>query len=738
MAVDRPTFSENWYRVTELKPKLRAAVQIYRQHFRGQPWHVVRDPSSNQFFRLNDASYFFVALLDGRRTVARAWEIANEKLGDSAPTQGEVIQLLGQLYTSNLLQADLPGDARGLFERYRKRVGREVRGYLSNFLFLRIPLFNPQRILDRWIGAVAWLFGPVGLVLWVALLAVAGWQMAGHWGDLISRANPQEMLKGDNLILLYVSFALIKVIHEFGHGFACKRFGERDGSGGDVHTMGIMLLVLMPVPYVDATSSWAFRSKWRRAFVAAAGMYVELAVAAVAAIVWARTSEGSQVLGLPINALAYNMVFLASITTILFNGNPLLRYDGYYILADLLEIPNLAQRSKQHLYYLVKRYVFGVKKARPVAHTGGERFWLFVYAIASTIYRVFILAAILWFIAEALPVVGVAMAAAAIVVWGFVPLGKFFHYLATHAELQKTRSRAVGVTTGFLVVLIVSIGLIRVPDRSRAEGFVVPCRYTVVHAGEGGFIEKVRPTNIAVAPTDPPLAVIANDELQAELDERRAQRRKLETMRDIYTPHDPATRGKYDQMIAKFQAREDLLRKRVDALVVRSSGSGLWFCPRADELAGAYIPRGAELGLVADLSELEVRVVADQFLGPRLDTEIGTGEDATVRLRLMGRSDVELVGAINRIDPGGHQQLPSPALSYLAGGSVALDPEDPQGGRTAEPFFEVRIRLESDAAEQVLPGQRVVARFDLPKKPLIAQWWRMLRQLVQRRFRVQM
>ncbi len=334
-------------------------MQVHRQFYRGQICHVLRDPSNNQFYQLNDAAYHLVGLLNGRRTVAEAWELCNQHLADRAPTQGEVIQLLSQLYGSNLLSADLPPDAEGLFKRQRKRVQREVRQYLMNLLFARIPLFDPDRLLDGLSMSLGWIFGPIGVICWAILMILGIGAVASDtqrlWDESARMLQAMNMQPLD-MLWLYVSFAGVKALHELGHGLSCKRFGKSEQVSGEVHQVGLMLLVLMPVPYVDASSSWGFRSKWRRAMVGAAGMYVELAVASVAAMFWSTTSDGSL-----LHTIAYNVIFIASVSTVLFNGNPLLRFDGYYILSDLLEIPNLAQRSKDFLYYLVKRYVYGVR-----------------------------------------------------------------------------------------------------------------------------------------------------------------------------------------------------------------------------------------------------------------------------------------------------------------------------------------------------------------------------------------
>jgi putative peptide zinc metalloprotease protein len=228
------------------------------------------------------------------------------------------------------------------------------------------------------------------------LLGVGAYFLSDNVTGLWHQAS--GVLAPDNLPLLYLAFILVKVFHEFGHAFACKKFGREEGTGGEVHAMGIMFLVFMPLPYIDASSAWAFRRKWHRAVVGAAGVLVELAIAAVAAIVWARTAEGTA-----FHAIAYNVMFIASISTVIFNGNPLLRFDGYYVLSDLVEIPNLSQRALGYLYYLVRRYVWRVRKVQSPAHTRGEGVWFVVYGVASTAFRVFISIRIVLFLGDRLP-----------------------------------------------------------------------------------------------------------------------------------------------------------------------------------------------------------------------------------------------------------------------------------------------------------------------------------------------
>src|SRR3954452_16356622 len=380
MAQLRPTFSESWYRVTNLKARLRGSTQISRQYYRGERWYVVRDPAGNQFHRLSDAAYRFVGLLDGTRTVGDAWDLVGGQLADDAPTQPEVIQILSQLYSANLIETDITPDSQVLLRRHKQMVKRQMQGRLMNILFPRIPLWDPDRFLKTWLPVMRVFLSKFGAILWLAVVISAIAALVPYWSDLKTAASHAIDAKTNsiNYLWLFLTFCGIKLIHELGHAFTCRRFG------GEVHELGIMFLVFVPAPYVDASSAWSLPSKWQRMFVGMGGMIFELFVAAVCAFVWKYTDPTSLV-----SKLAYNTMFIASVTTILFNANPLLRYDGYYILSDLLEIPNLRQKSMEYSMGLLKRHVFRIKSPIPLPPVG-QRFWLFLYAISSGIYRVFV------------------------------------------------------------------------------------------------------------------------------------------------------------------------------------------------------------------------------------------------------------------------------------------------------------------------------------------------------------
>ena len=357
---DTPIRSSLWYRVADLRPRLVARARLHRHRYRGEVWYLLQDPASGRVHRFVPAARLVLAAMDGRRSVQDLWSLAGRHLGHDAPSQDELIQLLGQLHAADLLRTDVPPDALELFDRGQREARAKRRRSWSNPMALRIPLWDPGRFLDRHVIWWRRLWGRPGAALWLAAVLPALLLLPSRWPELTHNLSDQ-VLQADNLLLLGMVFPLVKGLHELGHATATR------ARGGEVHDMGVMLLVLMPVPYVDASSATVLRSRWWRATVGAAGMLVELFIAALAFYLWLAVEPGL------VRAVCFNVMLVAGVSTLVFNGNPLLRYDAYYILADLVELPNLAQRAASYWGYLAERYLLRVREAVSPAATRSER-----------------------------------------------------------------------------------------------------------------------------------------------------------------------------------------------------------------------------------------------------------------------------------------------------------------------------------------------------------------------------
>ena len=718
----RPTFSESWYRVATLKARLRSSAQISRQFYRGERWYVVRDPAGNQFHRLSDAAYRFIGLLDGSRTVEEAWDICGGQLADDAPTQPEIIQILSHLYSANLIEADVTPDATVLLRRHKQLNKRKIQNRLMNVLFPRIPLWDPDSFLVRWMPVMRKVFSWVGAAVWIATIVAALAIVLPHWVEL--KAGAKSAIDPGNWLWLWGVFVGIKLIHELGHAFACRRFG------GECHELGIMFLVFIPTPYVDASAAWAFPSRWQRMFVGCAGMIVELWVAAVLAICWVLVRHDT----LPAQ-LMYNAMLIASVSTLIFNANPLLRYDGYYILSDFLEIPNLRQKSTEYATGLVKRHVFGVKATQPLPPVG-QRFWLFTYAVASSIYRVFVGFVIILVVAYKIPILGILMAIGGVATWAVVPIGKLGKYLMLEPELHRKRGRATAFCLAVAVVALLGVGVLRFPVYVDAPGIAEAQNQKGVHTHGGGFVTRLVAHDGETVHQGDTILVCQDRKVDAEVESLVAEQAGEQAQLVEAEATDQSQRAVIQaSLMATDQQLEDA-RRRQRELTITAPITGTLVAPHLADMAGSYLPRGTEIGTVASTESLVIRAITDQ------DDHQLVAEQAlnllTTPAATKGPTQVCFAGDLQRVVPGAvyaiwagsQDQLPHPSLTQAGGGNVAPDPTDPKGMTPQVKQFEVDVRVDNPSGT-LYPGQTAYVRFRIENRPLLYTWTRRFLQLLQ-------
>lgn len=722
----RPTFSESWYRVVNLRPRLRPTAQISRQYYRGERWYVVRDPAGNQFHRLSDPAYRFVGLLDGSRTVGEAWDLVGGQLADDAPTQPEVLQILSQLYAANLVETDVTPDSAVILKRQTMHFKRKMKQRLMNLLFPRVPLWDPDVFIKGWMPVIRVMISWLGAFIWLGVVGAACVMLAPHWEALFGQTqNLFQNIDPNSAWLLWVTFIVIKFIHEMGHAFSCRRFG------GEVHEVGIMFLVLVPTPYVDASSAWAFPNKWKRIFVGAGGMIFELFVAAICAFIWLGTKDAG---GL-INQLAYNTMLIASVSTILFNANPLLRYDGYYILSDYWEIPNLQRKSSEYTLGLIKRHIFRVKQQQPLP-TPMQRAQLFVYAITSSCYRVFISLAIAYMLFYALPqeirIVGLLMGAGSLIMFLFVPLFKGLKYLSTDPELHRKRARAWAFSGAVAAAVVVAIGVINFPVTVRAEGMIEAGMRSKVFIETPGFVEEIKVRDGDWVEAGQVILVLANRQEATELARQQDDLALTELQILDARSSDPAAYKVYLERKKRLTTIYEQQKDRVDRLIIRAPISGKVVAPEISNLHGAYLPPSQEVAQIAQEGELEAFVLIENSERQRLDA---AGKYET-ELRVVGDIDTIVKVKDNKnitILPAAKREVRSPSMTHAGGGAQVPDQSDPSRPATATPQFEARIRFPNNnptTGDPYYPGQRVYVRFKTENpEPLAVQWYRWFRQL---------
>ena len=710
-------FSSSWYRVAEIRPRLRGHAQAFRQVFRGQVWYVLQDRQSGHFHRLSPMANLMLCLMDGRRTVQDIWDMAGLRFPESPPTQDETIELLAYLHSSDLLQTELPPDFDEMAERAERASRRRLAQQLRNPMALRIPLFDPDRWLTATLPLVRPLFTVFGLILWLALVIAAAVVAGLHWGELNGDII-DRVLVAENVLLMLAVYPVVKSLHELGHAYATKTWG------GEVHEVGIMLLVFIPVLYVDASSSAAFADKRRRIVVGAAGILVEVALAAIAMIVWANASPG---IG---RSIAFDVMLIGGVSTVLFNGNPLLRFDGYYILSDWLEIPNLASRANSYVQYVFQKWVLWIDDLPVPVVARGEGKWLLTYAVSSWAYRFAISFGIAAFLATKFFIFGLMLALWSMATVIVLPIVKGVRYLVSSPRLRGQQRRVTVIVS--LLGLIVAVGLfaIPIPYSTHATGVVVYPDHTEVRARTAGFLKEIGPAPDSTVKAGQTLVRFEDPTLEAEvavlsaqLDEAQA---RLSAVRDI----DRVQAKMFASQVDHLKERLANQKERKSNLVLTAERAGRFVISRAESLPGRYFRRGDLIGYVVGDDESTI-----QMLVPQTDIDLIRERGARVEVRPADAPDKSIGGEIRREVPAAQQDIPNIGLTTRGGGDIALDPSRTQKPEALFSYFLVEVKPQESAPFSRL-GIHASVRFSLPSEPVAYRILRSVQQFFIGQFRV--
>lgn len=716
------TFSDLWYRVGPTRARLSPYARVTRQLGPSSHWYIIEEPAGGSFYRLTPAGYLFVGLLDGRRTIDEAWQACNAQLGDDGPTQRECIDILARLQFYGLLSGEEPLSPDMIQVRRDEAQNRRLRRRASG-LSLVIPLLNPERALEACAWLIRPLFSRVVAVMFAALVVFALYRVFVARGELASQFN--SMLDPGNVPLVLGLLILIRAWHELGHACATKAMGGR------CTEIGLILMAyVFPFPYCDTSSAWRFPEVWRRVVVSAGGMLFEVSVAAMAAIVWSYWGEPGAV-----RSLLYTTMVLSGITTVLFNLNPLLRYDGYYILADVTGTPNLAQRGIELWKFLTQRWVFGVAGAKPPTVRSSGEFWLlFAHAGLAFPYRIFVLfflVGLLWTSTTYLTL-GALLAVVGTCVWLVWPVMKGLGWLFSSPALVGKRSRSLALTGGVVGAVVLFLVAVPLPAASYASGVVEAAVSEPIRPAAPGVISEVLVRAGERVTKGTPLMRLENPDLTHDLAQAAARLAQARAVADVASGGSPTDRLVAERRVDETRAELERVQAQVDGLTVLARTDGVVVMSGALDsqlLLGRFVDRGALLGSVEQLDLLTIRAILSDREHAHVFRGGPAGTSVRVSARLRGQAGKVVPLTITREGVSGSQQGVPVALTTQGGGDVLVDPTDTQGTRTVTPQFVIEMAPEDGAmAAAWRPGLRAVVRFATPATPLASQWYRRLRQ----------
>ncbi|HET7526412.1 MAG TPA: HlyD family efflux transporter periplasmic adaptor subunit [Burkholderiaceae bacterium] len=684
--------SPDWYRVASMRPRLRDGVRVTRQRLRGETWYVLSDPMTGRHHRFNALAYGLIAACDGQRTLDDVWAERAASDGDDAVTQGEAIRIFSQAFGANLFTGDVAPDAAAIVRAHTRTERKRRRAAINPFAF-KLPLWDPDAWLDRHVHRVRGLFGRA--TLWtLACAAALGVLLLALNAHAVTQATREHFGSGRMLLLMWLAYPAIKALHELAHAFAVK------AHGGEVHEIGITLLFMTPVPYVDASASAAFPDKRQRIAVAAAGVMVEVLLATAALTLWLALEPGL------LREMAYAVVAVAGLSTLLVNGNPLLRFDGYFVAADALELPNLAQRSNRHWQLWAKRTLLGLSEMRLPGLARGERGWLLAYAPASFVYRGVLLVSLAVVLADVSAWLGLIVLVLAVWSCALKPVVHVATYLWASPELSLQRGRAAIVSMGTLVIAALVAFVVPLPHCTRAPAVVWLPNDAIVRLGSDGFVEQVLVTDGQQVSAGTVLFTLANDPLRVDLERVVADLQRRDVERAALFADAAMRRSVLDDEIARLSAERQRLQQRVDQLTVRAAIDGRVAIDPQLQVVGRYLPQGHVVAHVLPAGAPLVRVLVRND-----DITAVTRRPGPIRVALAHGDSGELPARLERATPRAALTVPTAALSEAGGGTIALRPGDNGQSLTArEPFFELDLRLPATAVAHI--GARALVTFD--------------------------
>lgn len=710
-------FNDSWYKVAELRVSLLASVVVQEQIFRTKKWIVLKDASNESFFRVSVETFQFLQALDTEQTVQEIWESYVDRFPRQAPSREEVVGLITQLHASNLLYFKSDANAREISRRVDEARRSEWFQRVSSLLYFKLPLGNPDALLT-WLDAriPTWLIRAF-LVAWVIVVGWGGVTVAEHVGAVSDRT--QAILSVGNIGWLYLCTAGMKLVHEIFHGLVCKRYGGR------VRGFGLMFLIFTPLPYVDVTSSWGFPSQWHRMMVGVAGMFVELFIAAAAALAWANTGAGT------FNSICFNLMFVGSVSSLVFNGNPLLRFDAYYILSDWVGIPNLYAKSVAQWQHFGRKHVFGLQDDVTEYEEPRAQAILYTYGLLSQAYLLMVTYFVTSMLLDQWFIVGVITLVSAVYAKAVLPLWRLLRFAAS-PQVRFNRRRALAIGYGLPLALVAFAVFVPMPCSLSVPGVLESQQFEVAHADVDGRLVRLAKNSGDRVRRGDVIAVLENRDLDSRIrinrDEVDANQMALHTMLYQSQPDLESVRLRAQALDNEYR---DLTQRRA-ALTVKAPFDGFWMAPGIHQSLGGWISRGEVLGDLVDTRSFRFSGVisqeqAQEIFGSRIQG--GNVAVAGQADHAVGLDDISVI-------PYESTHLASAALGWMGGGDVPVRTDENSGTQTREPFFVLRGNLPAKLPEGLVAMHGLSGKMKIRLRPqtLWAQGSMAMRQLVQKRY----
>lgn len=693
-----------------LQLRRRPDLESKRHRYHGRAYWVVKEPVGLNYYRFHEEEYAILNMLDGVISLQQIKDRFQAEFAPQRITLQDLQQFVGMLHRSGLVISQATGQGRQLRRRGDEKKKKERLGKLTNIFALRFRGIDPEKILNALNPFTWWLF-TVPAIIMVALIGMAALLLVGVNFQEFRTKLPtfEQFFAAKNWIYLGVTMGIVKILHEFGHGLSCKRFG------GECHEMGFMFLVFTPCLYCNVSDSWMLPNKWHRVFIGAAGMYVELILASIATFLWWFSEPGM------FNFLCLSVMFICSVSTVVFNGNPLLRFDGYYILMDILEIPNLRQKATEVLKRWFQQYGLGLELQENPFLPQKRQGWFAAYTIASVLYRWVVVFSIMMFLMQVLEPYGLQALGRLIAfsglagmviqpVWGII---KFFR---TPGRASKMKRKNVITSLAVGTAAIAGIALIPLPYHVDCAVDIQPQDPQQVYAMVPGQLVSWNKKPGDIVRVNDPIAQL--DSLDLRIQKAKYQgdyelaymRYKVMTQQGNY---DEQARAQLDAQAELVKAKAAMVKKiqdKIEMLTVRSHVDGVilpppdkpepkgqgadeelpgWTgSPFSDKNQGAVFSESDLLCVIGDPQKWDAVLVVDQH---DIDL-VGVGISADIKVESARLETFS--GKIEKISEMEMKQSPE-NLSLQGGGLLDTEMDSSGTLRPISTSYQARVPLEN-------------------------------------------
>lgn len=651
------------FEIGQAKLKLRTDLRFTLHQDAASPWYLVEDESRGNYFRVGVVEYAFLSLLNGKRTLDQAMAtLASMPCCDDLP-QHRSTALTRWVIDSGLAETTASISTQRVEKQQGKQAAQQRMQALNPIAF-RIPLFNPESLLKRIYAFVRPICGwPIALV-WLLVCSYGAITMAMFWDTFWQRQV--FAMSGLDFAWLAVAWFVLKIFHEGAHGLVCKHYGGR------VPQFGVLMLLMIPLPFIDVSSSWRFTNKSARILTAAGGMMAEAFLASIAMVVWTWCSPG------PMQFHLGNFILAASLHTLLFNANPLMKFDGYYMLIDWIEIPNLYTNGRAFVRSFFGWIFFGIEFDSQIESTRRQTAIVKAYGVASMIWMVMICLTLGIAASSMFNGFGLLIALAAVVLWVGLPLWRLVSFLADPDRSDSSNRRQFAMVTSGMV-MVTALVLMFCPAPS---GIVAPLVIdyddaNVVRLRSSGFVDQIFVTDGQQVRAGERLAKLNNPQLLADVKRLESDLAAAELRAEVFRSDGDIAAWKLENdSVLGLEKQLNELRLQQQHLEILAPADGVVISGDLAQFQDAWLTPGERFVSIGDPERMTATAMVTQADAVWLRSMTAANEEysrlGNSTIRLWGRALSPLDGEILEIAPRATSYLPHFSFASSSGGPLSV------------------------------------------------------------------